>query len=403
MSIFNTKTDRRGFLSIAARTGLALAASGSLIDLVGGCATMSFGKTSPNNSLVDKLHYVPAEQAEEMISQYKANPAKKPLKVVPSLFSSLGQENGFSRIAYELGKIPEFQDNVTPKEVDALEQIVELYKTDPKQFENVFRQMDAIGIKNVRKYDSPLQALFWLAEDGKLRKKDEGVDTGIIEKYTLGKLLYEAWNNNEIWETYFSEEEKKIIVDGVKTSYIGKIYQKMLKNCDESTVKTLLNDVRHHPAMFTPKAYQTIKGAEGRAKEKDQKWNDLTLIFDRLNAPVLVDFYINSNITYSFGRNLRYPESLIKHKIGDCDDVAYFFDVALSRAGYKTVARIVPIKNLHIGLAIEKNNKYWIVANFLRHGNTMSGPYNSISEVDHVLGHSNKINGSSHTFQHTAY
>jgi len=105
-------------------------------------------------------------------------------------FSKLEQWNPL--LAKEIRKLPEFQDGVTVQEEKALDDLVELYANNPKIFSNAFKQMYQVGKPKVRKYCSPLQALFWLAENNKTK----------ILKLTINSkkpmsAIYYAWGNED--------------------------------------------------------------------------------------------------------------------------------------------------------------------------------------------------------------
>jgi hypothetical protein len=112
----------------------------------------------------------------------KPNPAYTGL--FPASFDKLAINNPL--LAQELGKLPEIQDGVSEKDVLALERICVLYHENQKNFDSAFQQMYGLGYPNVRKFCSPLQALYWLAMDDKLKQID-------ISNYTLAGLLNEAW------------------------------------------------------------------------------------------------------------------------------------------------------------------------------------------------------------------
>jgi hypothetical protein len=122
-----------------------------------GCA--SLGKTKPNE------------------------PYKGPY---PTSFNEIKLKNPL--LAIEIGKLPEILDGISPSEAAALEEIVDLYNKAPEDFDKAFTEMFQTGLPNVRKYCTPLQALFWLAEDGEV--KELAVQ---IRDYDLRDLLYTAW------------------------------------------------------------------------------------------------------------------------------------------------------------------------------------------------------------------
>ena len=126
-----------------------------LCGIVGGCA--SLGPTKPN---------------EPFHGSY------------PDSFRKIIESNPL--LAEEIGKLPEIQDGISIQDSVALERIWSLYKQNQKDFDSAFRRMLNVGYPNIRKYCSPLQALYWLALDNKLKPKD-------ISNYTLIGLLNKAW------------------------------------------------------------------------------------------------------------------------------------------------------------------------------------------------------------------
>jgi len=102
----------------------------------------------------------------------------------PAPFHNLANQN--SLLAHELSKIPEIQDGISEMDVMALELISMLYSQNQKLFSSAFERMYDVGYKDVRQYCSPLQAMYWLALDDKLKQID-------ISDYTLIGLLNKAW------------------------------------------------------------------------------------------------------------------------------------------------------------------------------------------------------------------
>ena len=102
----------------------------------------------------------------------------------PPNFDNLANQNPL--LANELGKLPEIQDGISEIDAMALERISVLYNQNQKHFNLVFESMNDVGNANVRKFCTPLQALYWLALDDKLEQID-------ISNYTLIGLLNQAW------------------------------------------------------------------------------------------------------------------------------------------------------------------------------------------------------------------
>lgn len=113
----------------------------------------------------------------------------------PAELTELTQKNPL--LVQELGKLPELQDGVSETDVNVLRDIVTLYNSDPVNFENAFNEMYKVGLPEVRKYCSPLQAVYWLIENGKIDKIN-------IHNYDLFTLLNNAW-----WSTLFEYNDPK--------------------------------------------------------------------------------------------------------------------------------------------------------------------------------------------------
>jgi hypothetical protein len=112
----------------------------------------------------------------------------------PTSFKVLTESNPL--LVQELGKLPEIQDGISLTEIVSLDKLAKLYDRDKIAFDRTFEKMYEAGIPETRKYCSPLQALFWLIEDGNI----EGIN---IVEYSQKVLIFEAWlkkgfeNNDE--------------------------------------------------------------------------------------------------------------------------------------------------------------------------------------------------------------
>lgn len=270
-------------------------------------------------------------------SMRKTEPNKPYSGPYPAGFNELSAKNPL--LAKELGKLPELQDGISNKESMALERIVELYVDNPEDFNSAFSQMYQVGMPEVRKYCSPLQAVLWLAEDEKLQ-------SDIIKDYSLEKLLIQAWTKEEGWKTIFTEDDKKKIVEGVRDKNKQNTYKVYFADFDEATVYTVLSDVKHNPDIFTRRARSTIRSAIRRSK-KGTRWNDFSTAIDRLNAPELIDYYERTRISYAPWRTIPfYVENyetnfpacaryVFENDRGDCSYTSAFTVYCLRKAGYK--------------------------------------------------------------------
>jgi hypothetical protein len=113
----------------------------------------------------------------------------------PSKFTFLSTNNPL--LAQEIGKLPEIQDGISDSEAIALEKLCDLYMKNPENFNKTFEKMYQVGKPEVRRYCSPLQAVYWLIMDGK-------TDAINIHNYDLTNLLNNAW-----WNTGFEYNDSK--------------------------------------------------------------------------------------------------------------------------------------------------------------------------------------------------
>ena len=128
-----------------------------------------------------------------------------------------------------------------------------------------------IGLPNYRKYNTPLQSLYWLFEDNR-----EKVAKQILENYDLIKLLAVTWPSPK----WLSE----------------------------------------HPELL-PK-YK-------------QRWDDMDTVVDRLNSPELIDYYEKRYFKYVYYRSGNAtPDLMFTKKEGNCDAYAAFTILCLGNAGY---------------------------------------------------------------------
>ncbi|MBN2516778.1 MAG: hypothetical protein JXC33_12190 [Deltaproteobacteria bacterium] len=135
---------------------------------------------------------------------------------------------------------------------------------------------------------------------------------------------------------------------------------------------------------FTKTVWGTMKGP---------RWEDFDVVTDRVNNPELLHYYITKNISYKKGHNTQSAKQVFSRGFGDCYDVAFFGKYLLERAGYKTTLRQVRYTNdqQHGLLVIQKDGHYLLVVDFTPEGNTLSGPYRDISQVDNTLSRGKRI------------
>lgn len=135
---------------------------------------------------------------------------------------------------------------------------------------------------------------------------------------------------------------------------------------------------------FTKKVWGNMEGP---------RWDDFDAVADRVNTPELLHYYIDKNIAYKKGYNTQSSTNVFSQGFGDSYDVAFFAKDLLDRAGYKTALRQVRYTNVqkHGLVVIQNDGHYLLVVDFTTEGNTLSGPYGDISQVDNALARGEKI------------
>jgi hypothetical protein len=305
----------------------------------------------------------------------------------PAFFSRLTDANQL--LAWEVAKLPETQDGISPEEVYAIHELIDFYFAHKSDFDRTFQIMYRVGIPEIRKYLTPLQALFWMAEDNLL---DERAD--LLTDYSLDKLLQAAWNFSmkpEIRSLDITESKAAEILTTIDSKVIW--YAKNQKSAVDTLIicYTRTPDAipRNHRQFL--ESLPEIKRANQKFLKNQARWSDPTVVVDRLNSPELLDYYIDKNIHYKLGRP-SYTDSIyhtIHTKSGGCDDLAMLGKVALSRAGYKVFGRIIGSgspSDWHVGLVAELEDGTYLMAVNFKRSNVMTGPHRTLREADQALG-----------------
>ena len=128
----------------------------------------------------------------------------------------------------------------------------------------------------------------------------------------------------------------------IKNEQDRKEYFELFKRVgDAKFLEYLSDDLNKKQKLFSKEARSIIKRII-KETNKGYRWKDFDTVVERLNAPELVDYYINDNITYKYAKgSTNSPEYVFSKRLGDCDDLAGFGDRPLSKAGYNTFGRRV--------------------------------------------------------------
>ena len=269
-------------------------------------------------------------------------------------------------------------------------------RRNPAAFDKFFKEIYQVGIPGVRKYCSPLQAFFWLIKDNKIDELNS-----IIVEHSLDKLLYSSWDFNEeisIVDLDLTEKQVKEIIASIDKEIIW--YAKFQKNPKDIIILCYNKNQNAIPLKYRGiiENDNYFKKAQIYFDRDIKRWTGYEIIIERLNSPELLNFYLKINIHYyhKIPCYHRDPRTVIKEKYGDCDDLAYFGKVILSKAGYDVFGRIVGNirSEFHIGLGVRLDDgSYLLAVNFKGQDNDMSGPYKTLLELDRALGYGPSYNG----------
>ena len=253
----------------------------------------------------------------------------------PHALEVLSSKN--SLLALELRKLPEIQDGISKRDESILNDLVKLYIDNPKSFDQAFDQMYKIGNPEIRKYCSPLQAFFWLAEDN-----DNKIMLEVIKNFSLQSLLNMSWNFYD--SSTFSDNQIEGILNGIKEENMKIDYMARRKRLSQGMYNLeLIKAYKKKKSAFTKGARSIFESA------MDQRWEDFDEVTDRLNAPELIDYYERKLFRYVRWYNLPYypvtSRYVFTHNEGECVSITQFTIYCLKKAGYWAIELRLPGHN----------------------------------------------------------
>jgi hypothetical protein len=280
-------------------------------------------------------------------------------------------------VAKEIRKLPEIQDGVSDFEAKAIDELVEIYSETGYSFDNAFEQMYQVGKPEVRKFCSPLQALFWLVVDKKVEITKE-----TVADYSLEKLLNNAWNFSKK-PIYLSEEQISVVIDNITDQSMKKLYLEN-KHDKDFLLRLITINYKSKRHIFNYKAKKIIKNAK-ELRDKGSQWADFNTVVERLNDPNLIDYYELRNFSYEFyisNFNGTHPEGIFKRSKGNCVAYTTFTIHCLKKAGYFATHEMVPgiVSTYHI-TTIYKDNGDWFIIDNSRKNVGHVGPFSSLQEA----------------------
>ena len=294
----------------------------------------------------------------------------------PEKFSVI--QKGNPLLADEIGKLPEIIDGISELEAKALIRLSELYNEYPASFDHAFEQMYQTGKFDVRKYCSPLQALYWLLLDNKQGwfkkaiekyngkyepeivevKVNRRIDQNNVKYENLSFLLDTSWasfKNEYSLEWYWKlEEARKVEESCIEPVLLEKI--KKFKQENGEMTDYALGVAEDNPNAFTYK-FDPL-GFDQYKKNQINRWSDFNTVVERLNSPELVDKYIKLNFIYdAHFRHDATAKSMFKRKHGNCYGQVIFAVHSLTKAGYN--AQSLGVRDIIPGMGLSTVNIPW--------------------------------------------
>jgi hypothetical protein len=156
-----------------------------------GCATA----TKPNTSAIYKIPAL-SDQQQSLPDKSKSQTQYELPLSAQRLFVQV--HNIDNVLAMEIGKLPEFQGQISDLQVRSLSRFLDLLIASSPQEKSNLKKLLEVGKPNFRRYCSPLQSIFWLLEKEDYKQKESPFS------YSLNTLLKKSWNFSETnhWDDY---------------------------------------------------------------------------------------------------------------------------------------------------------------------------------------------------------
>ncbi|BBO85568.1 hypothetical protein DSCO28_61340 [Desulfosarcina ovata subsp. sediminis] len=272
----------------------------------------------------------------------------------------------------------------------AIKRLVYCYLDNELVFDRIFQEMYAIGLPEDRKYCSTLQAFLWLFID---KNYDEIED--LLYNYSTESLLYKAWvleNNMHYHRWCWRTQQAHALFHSCTDSDLKKKIVNYYKK-NKGAVDYIISMVEKVPEKFghTYIAYESV------LIKQQNRWNNHKIVYDRLNAPELIHFFIYNNYFYE-PNEYSTPKKTFYSKYGNSKALAELGKLLLDKSGYKTFFITIKDESTlcrkeHAGTGIfDENGNYVLVVDmpkgkeisvhndqnalekYLRNGNCMPPP-----------------------------
>jgi len=232
-----------------------------------------------------------------------------------------------------------------------------------------------VGKPEVRKYCTPLQAMYWLLLENKIN-----IFNQIVQKYDLKLLLDKSWGQG-IKGPYIELSSEKVhaiakSINGKEGTYApGNVSTDVLK-------KVIIYHYFENPRIFTKNHKELMMKALNN--EINNRWNDFDTVINRINSPELVEKYLED---YEYRRMYmpQSPKTTIKTKQGDCKAYAILACTALKTSGHKAYLYTMDPKSMagHT-ICVFKEERLYTLDNTAG----LRGPFETLSHIDNKWGYS---------------
>jgi hypothetical protein len=275
-------------------------------------------------------------------------------------------------LAVELGKIPEFQRSIDAKNINALDKLHSLYETHRVDFDKYFDQIYYIGLPEKRRFNAPLQALFWLAKD-----KKQDVLISIIRGSNLTDLLDASWvllYTEHLHRWRWRNIQARMLFDNCLDNNLKKKIEVFFQR-NRGATDYIISLAEKHPDKFT----HEFQPFDKNLSRHRNRWNNFTAIVDRINAPELVHYYIIKNFHFESNLFSKPRDTFLKNS-GNSHALAVLGELFLKHNGYDTFVRTIKIPDSlcvteHSGSGIVlEEYQYLLVVDFPK-GRQIKGPF----------------------------
>jgi len=138
---------------------------------------------------------------DEIEREFYRNPGKE---LIEELFKHYVKElrRKNPEVAEEVEKLPDIKDGVSMKEVEAVEDIMGM--CEDEIYQQAVQSMLSEGIKEKRKYCTPLEAALWIFKDKEVEEVDE-----LLKDYDVREFVGYAWRESSTSANYSSDKWDK--------------------------------------------------------------------------------------------------------------------------------------------------------------------------------------------------